>query len=141
MLHNFVCCTRDGWNAVTGLVRDPQGNLYGVTEWGGNHTGQFCDYLGCGTVFEVSPPAAPGGAWTETVLHKFGGAPTASTHLAVLLWTQRAICMARPTAAGLSAEAWHFACRRPQGRTASGGRRCSTTSATAPPTVRLQWPA
>ena len=75
LLHNFACCTSDGWNSVASLVRDPQGNLYGTTEWGGAYTGLYCDYLGCGTVFEVSPPSAPGGAWTEKVLYAFGGEP------------------------------------------------------------------
>ena len=28
---------------------------------------------GPGQIFELSPPAAPGGSWTETVLHSFGG--------------------------------------------------------------------
>jgi hypothetical protein len=75
LLHDFVCCTSDGWNSVAGLVRDPAGNLYGSTEWGGAYSGLYCDYLGCGTVFEVSPPAAPGDPWTETVLYRFGGEP------------------------------------------------------------------
>jgi hypothetical protein len=28
---------------------------------------------GPGQIFELSPPSAPGGPWTETVLHSFGG--------------------------------------------------------------------
>jgi hypothetical protein len=28
---------------------------------------------GCGIVFALTPPTAPGGAWTETVLHSFTG--------------------------------------------------------------------
>ena len=28
---------------------------------------------GCGIVFALTPPAAPGGAWAETVLHSFTG--------------------------------------------------------------------
>ncbi|HEY6291407.1 MAG TPA: choice-of-anchor tandem repeat GloVer-containing protein [Terriglobia bacterium] len=75
LIHDFTCCTSDGWNSVAGLVRDPQGNLYGTTEWGGAYTGVYCDYLGCGTVFEVSPPSAQGGAWSEKVLYAFGGQP------------------------------------------------------------------
>jgi len=43
-------------------MQDAAGNLYGTTYWGGT---------GWGTVFEVSPPAQPGGAWTEMVLHIF----------------------------------------------------------------------
>lgn len=75
LLHDFVCCTSDGWNSLAGLVRDPQGNLYGTTEWGGTYTGDYCEYLGCGTVFEVSPPAASGGTWTESVIYRFEGDP------------------------------------------------------------------
>jgi uncharacterized repeat protein (TIGR03803 family) len=30
-------------------------------------------HMGCGTVFELKPPASPGGAWTETVLYSFTG--------------------------------------------------------------------
>jgi uncharacterized repeat protein (TIGR03803 family) len=45
------------------LTRDHNGNLYGTTQAGG----QF----GCGTVYELSPPAILGGAWTEAVLYGF----------------------------------------------------------------------
>lgn len=41
------------------------GVVYGTTFGGG--TGQI------GTVFELTPPTAPGGAWTEKVLHNFLG--------------------------------------------------------------------
>jgi hypothetical protein len=59
-----------------GLIRDAAGNLYGVTAYGG--TGD-CVLLGvkagCGTVYELSPPAQEGGVWTETILYSF---PTAT---------------------------------------------------------------
>src|SRR5258708_4997026 len=53
----------DGANPNGGLVADAAGNLYGTTVGGG--TGK------AGTIFELSPPATAGGAWTETVLHNF----------------------------------------------------------------------
>jgi hypothetical protein len=56
----------DGVIPAGGLVADATGNLYGTTEYGGFEN--FC----CGTVFELSPPATSGGAWTETILHTFG---------------------------------------------------------------------
>ena len=71
VLHEFKSLTDDGWNSVAGLVRDLRGNLYGTTEWGGTAHPPDCGSLGCGTVFEVSPPLAPGGAWREQVLHSF----------------------------------------------------------------------
>ncbi len=62
----------DGELPAGGLLIDAQGNLYGVTAYGG--TGN-CTLLGvaagCGTVFELSPPLQQGGAWTETILYSF----------------------------------------------------------------------
>jgi len=52
---------------VAGLVADAAGNLYGTTIGGGTAT------CGCGTIFELSPPATVGGAWTEAVLYSFQG--------------------------------------------------------------------
>jgi uncharacterized repeat protein (TIGR03803 family) len=59
----------DGAGPSGGLVRDKAGNLYGATSGGGSSS---C-YEGCGTVFELSPPNAKGGSWTETVLYAFTG--------------------------------------------------------------------
>src|ERR1035437_2552607 len=48
-----------------GVIFDPAGNLYGVTQYGGAY--------GQGTVFQLTP--SPDGVWTETVLHSFTGVP------------------------------------------------------------------
>ena len=69
ILYNFTGYA-DGRQPSAGLVFDQNGNLYGTTAFGGNT--QACGG-GCGTVFELSPPSQPGGAWTETVLHTFQG--------------------------------------------------------------------
>ncbi len=53
----------DGANPGGGLVIGENGALYGTTPVGG-------EYLE-GTVFELHPPAAPGGAWTKTVIYSF----------------------------------------------------------------------
>jgi uncharacterized repeat protein (TIGR03803 family) len=55
----------DGDFPMGGLTFDAAGNLYGTTAYGGTP--------GNGSVFELSPPAIPGGAWTETTLHHFAG--------------------------------------------------------------------
>lgn len=64
----------DGASPTGGLITDAVGNLYGVTGYDG--TGG-CTLLGtvvgCGTVYELSPPSQPGGAWAETVLYSFQG--------------------------------------------------------------------
>ncbi len=60
----------DGAFPETSLTLDSTGNLFGTTTEGGQGT---CSggSTGCGTVFELSPPAAPGGLWTENIIHFF----------------------------------------------------------------------
>src|SRR5580698_2461141 len=64
----------DGNTPAGGVLIDAAGNLYGTTAYGG---GGGCILLGtnvgCGTVYELSPPAQKGGAWRETVLYNFKG--------------------------------------------------------------------
>ena len=64
----------DGASPFGGLVIDGSGNLYGTTGYGG--TGS-CIVLGtnvgCGAVYELSPPVQKGGAWTEKLLYSFRG--------------------------------------------------------------------
>jgi hypothetical protein len=51
ILHNFG--GRDGIFPYSGLVFDPQGNMYGTTFYGGNLSD--CNYQGCGVVFKLTP--------------------------------------------------------------------------------------
>jgi uncharacterized repeat protein (TIGR03803 family) len=61
----------------TNLISDTAGNLYGVSNVGGAGTAAACTYngtqVGCGTVFELQPPAVGEHAWHEVVLHAFSG--------------------------------------------------------------------
>lgn len=54
----------DGSYSRSGLVFDAKGNLYSTTGVGSGNSG---------VVFELSPPAKTGGAWTESVLWTFSG--------------------------------------------------------------------
>jgi hypothetical protein len=57
----------DGKQVAYGkLAMDGNGSLYGVTQAGG-----FSASKSGGTVYELSPPATPGGTWTEQVLYRF----------------------------------------------------------------------
>ena len=81
----------DGRYPMSGLVFDHAGNLHGTTAYGGPAES--------GSVFELSPPAVAGGAWTETTLHQFlrgndGGVPVCASY-----WIAAAISMARPITA------------------------------------------
>lgn len=67
--------TPDGADPVGGVIFDEAGNLYGTTAYGGIGNCVLIGIrVGCGTVYELSPPAQKGGPWTETVLYSF---PTA----------------------------------------------------------------
>lgn len=77
-LHIFTGGT-DGGSPRAKLLLDASGALYGTTTLGG--TGQckldpyYGPVIGCGTVFELTPPAAGRTTWTESVLYDFKGAP------------------------------------------------------------------
>lgn len=62
VLYEFVGGLLDGHDAIGGLARDQQGNLYGTTLSGG---GSQCAGEGCGVVFAVDPNG------NETILHRF----------------------------------------------------------------------
>jgi uncharacterized repeat protein (TIGR03803 family) len=74
VLYSFAgLANGDGAWPYSAVAVGGDGSLYGTTYWGG--TSVACgSNLGCGTVFKLSPPPAPGGAWTETVLHSFPAA-------------------------------------------------------------------
>lgn len=62
----------DGASPFGGLVIDSSGNLYGTTAYGGKGDCVLLgSKIGCGTIFELSPPTEKGGTWTETVLYSF----------------------------------------------------------------------
>ena len=84
-LHNFTGQNGDGAFTVGGVVRDANGSLYGTTEAGGAFSTSLLN--GCGTVFQLKPPGAGGGAWSESIIHSFqctgdGAAPSAGVVLA-----------------------------------------------------------
>jgi uncharacterized repeat protein (TIGR03803 family) len=47
------------------LALSADGTLYGATYYGGS--------AGAGTVFELTPPTAPGGTWTKSAIYTFTG--------------------------------------------------------------------
>jgi len=76
VLYRFAA-NRDGANPyLADLVRDANGNLYGVTNRGG---GTGCGGSGCGVVFKISAPGK------ESVLYSFTGGKDGALPLAGLL--------------------------------------------------------
>ncbi|MGA2694825.1 MAG: choice-of-anchor tandem repeat GloVer-containing protein [Terriglobales bacterium] len=86
VLHNFTG-GGDGSSPSTALVADSSGNLYGTTGEGGSTNGCFGG-IGCGVVFELSPPKRIGGSWKETILYRFtGGSDGAGPHSSLVFDT------------------------------------------------------
>jgi uncharacterized repeat protein (TIGR03803 family) len=69
VIYNFTAGS-DGAFPAAALTFDADGNLFGTTASGGLGSCNLGGYVGCGTVFELTPS---NGGWTETVLHSFGG--------------------------------------------------------------------
>ncbi len=80
-LYNFTGIGGDGSDPSAGVAIGKNGMLYGTTTQGG--TGN----PGEGTVFELTPPIAPGDGWTETVLYRFLNSPHASAPEASVIIT------------------------------------------------------
>jgi uncharacterized repeat protein (TIGR03803 family) len=73
-LHSFTG-TPDA-SYPNGLIAGKNGVSYGTSLFGGEFTAFPCSVsypAGCGTVFEMQPPAMPGERWTETILYSFTG--------------------------------------------------------------------
>lgn len=63
----------DGCSSQALLTVGPDDVLYGTTLVGGSGTVCNIGAGGCGTVFQLTPPATAGGAWTEAVIYNFTG--------------------------------------------------------------------
>ncbi len=63
----------DGFAPMGKLVAGPNGSLYGTTTAGGFSFDPSCaPYAGgCGTVFQLLPPASAGASWTKVILKNF----------------------------------------------------------------------
>ena len=75
VLHSFS--GSDGANPHASVLIGAGGVLYGTTYYGGTSSD--------GTVFMLTPPGTPGGAWMETVLHNFTGSDGANPHAPVII--------------------------------------------------------
>jgi hypothetical protein len=73
VLHSFVGGS-DGAFPLAAPIIGKSGELYGATSSGGSGAcpGEGA-FTACGTVYELTPPSAPGGTWTESVLYSFEG--------------------------------------------------------------------
>jgi uncharacterized repeat protein (TIGR03803 family) len=99
VLYNFAGAP-DGGAPFAGVVLDRAGNLYGTTYRGGT--------MDFGSVFELTRPSLPGGAWTESTLYSFTGGSDGSTLYGGVVLMLRETSMALPGRAVTSAAERYF---------------------------------
>jgi uncharacterized repeat protein (TIGR03803 family) len=63
----------EGLSVYNTLLLDSSGNLYGSTSNGGKGSCGGGPLTGCGTDFELTPPAGGVGQWQQSVIHAFIG--------------------------------------------------------------------
>jgi hypothetical protein len=69
-LHSFTGGS-DGYNPSGNVVAGKNGVLYGTSFYGG---WLGCDSgVGCGTIYQLTPPEEPTGSWTFSTIYKFKG--------------------------------------------------------------------
>ena len=102
VLHSFTGGS-DGTQPLASVAIDSGGVLYGTTIYGGTY----------GTVFSVTPPLSPGGAWTEAVLHSFAGASDGSFPMAGVAIGREGVLYGTTTYGGISDYGTVFELRPP----------------------------
>ena len=73
VLHAFQAGADGYYPEIYPLVLDAAGNVYGTTTYGGGGNCTFGVYTGCGMIYQLTPPAQTGGAWTENIIWQFQG--------------------------------------------------------------------
>jgi uncharacterized repeat protein (TIGR03803 family) len=91
----------DGEYPGSGVVMDSSGALYGVTTTGGG-AGSYYASSGNGAVYKLSPPAAGGTQWSESIVWDFPNSQTdGTTPYGDLLMTSRGLIYGTTYAGGI----------------------------------------
>jgi uncharacterized repeat protein (TIGR03803 family) len=86
----------DGGIPYAGVIYE-HGAFYGATDIGG---GTGCGGLGCGYIYQLTPPANGGSSWTKSVLHAFSGDRDGAYPQARLTFGAQGILYGTTTAGG-----------------------------------------
>ena len=114
VIYNFAGTNGDGAAPAAGVVVGKNGALYGTTQFGGSATSacppSYSSYRAAEPLFELTPPAAAGGAWTEKVLHSFSDADgDGSMPLAALAMSSTGVLYGTTSAGGTAGKGTVFA--------------------------------
>jgi uncharacterized repeat protein (TIGR03803 family) len=110
VLHNFSGAANDGAHPFASVAIGSGGVLYGTTVGGGSSTScSSGGASGCGTIFSLTPPASPGGAWTEAVVYSFTGGSDGSDPQAGVLIGNNGVLYGTTAAGGVANNGTVFA--------------------------------
>jgi hypothetical protein len=70
---HFFTGGSDGYNPYGNVVADKNGVLYGTAWLGGWLNCNGGSGIGCGTIYQLTPPSDPAGPWTFSVIYEFKG--------------------------------------------------------------------
>jgi len=101
IIYNFDPNPQVGCDLRAGVISQG-GTLYGTAYGGGNYNACLNAFAGCGTVYELTPPAATGGKWTATAIHIFSNAPDGALPSAPLTAGPGGVIYGTTTAGGIS---------------------------------------
>ena len=100
--------SNDGFMPLGGVVFGPNGTLYGTTYQGGTGSGGGQCQQGCGTVFNLTPPARACRTalcgWTESAIYSFQGGSDGIDPNAALVFDQAGATYGTTPRGGLAGE-------------------------------------
>ena len=120
LLYSFPALSANG--GISALAIGSGGVLYGTTPYGGTASVPLCQFppVGCGTVFSLTPPTSPGGAWTEATIYNFTGGNDGAFPAGVVVGTG-GVLYGMASNAGPSSAGVVFALTPPAGAQAASG--------------------
>ncbi len=103
-LYSFSYPGGDPQNPAASVVIGASGVLYGTVPYAGTSTncgGVFGTTYGCGGVYSLTPPATPGGTWTEETIYTFQGGSDGSFPITSLVVGKNGVLYGSTNVGGL----------------------------------------
>lgn len=103
-LYSFAFPGGDPQNPAASVVIGANGVLYGTVPYAGssvNCGGVFGTTYGCGGVYSLTPPATPGGEWTEETIYTFQGGSDGAFPITALVLGRNGVLYGSTNVGGL----------------------------------------
>jgi len=115
-LYSFLSPGGDPQNPSASVVIGANGVLYGTVGYAGDSTSCGLIYganPGCGAVYSLTPPTAPGGEWTEETIYTFQGGSDGALPLTALAAGPKGVLYGSTNSGGLGTRCIENTVNRP----------------------------